>query len=73
MNEKNDILQMLRDREDEFRLPLRKGGWEKLDADLSALMPEPELPGLRAKPVRYKLYRCRCFIVSDDIGCRFPP
>lgn len=68
MNEKNDILQMLRDREDEFRLPLRKGGWEKLDADLSALMPEPELPGLRAKPVRYKLYRW-VFIAAVALLC----
>lgn len=35
MNEDNDILQMLRDREDEFYLPLREGGWEKLEAELT--------------------------------------
>lgn len=36
MDENNDIIRMLRDREDEFRLPLRSDGWEKLEADLTA-------------------------------------
>ena len=57
MNDKNDILQMLRDREDEFHLPLRKDGWEKLEAELPMLMPEPGMPGLQTKTVRHKLYR----------------
>ena len=57
MNDKNDILQMLRDREDEFHLPLRKDGWEKLKADLPQLLPEEELPPVGTEPVRRKLYR----------------
>ena len=36
MNENNDIIQMLRDREDEFHLPLREDSWEKLEAELAA-------------------------------------
>jgi len=34
MKEKNDILQVYRQRQDEFHLPLREGGWEKLEAEL---------------------------------------
>lgn len=36
MDDKNDILKMLQDREDEFHLPLRENGWEKLEADLAS-------------------------------------
>lgn len=57
MNDKNDILQMLRDREDEFHLPLRKDGWERLKADLPQLLPEEELSPVSTEPVRRKLYR----------------
>lgn len=35
MDENKDILQMLRERENEFRLPLKPGSWEKLEADLN--------------------------------------
>lgn len=35
MDENKDILQMLRERENEFRLPLRPDGWEKLEAGLN--------------------------------------
>lgn len=35
MDENKDILQMLREREDEFRLPLKPGSWEKLESDLN--------------------------------------
>lgn len=57
MNDKNDILQMLRDREEEFHLPLRKDGWEKLEAELPLLLPEEEQPPVAMEPVHRKLYR----------------
>ena len=56
MNDKNDILQMLRNREDEFHLPLRKDGWKKLEAELPPLMAVEEMTGGRTKPARRKLY-----------------
>lgn len=34
MDNKNDILKMLRDREDEFRLLLREDGWERLETEM---------------------------------------
>ena len=55
MNDKNDILQMLRDREDEFHLPLRRDGWEKLEAELPALLPDQESSTVAMKPVRRRL------------------
>lgn len=55
MNDKNDILQMLRDREDEFHLPLRRDGWEKLEAELPALLPDQESSAVAMKPVRRRL------------------
>ena len=57
MNDKNDILQMLRDREGEFHLPLRRDGWEKLEAELPALLPEQDASAVAVKPVRRRLYR----------------
>ncbi|RHJ83434.1 porin family protein [Parabacteroides sp. AM08-6] len=44
MKENNDILQMLRNREDEFHLPLRNDGWEKLEAALTSQQTEQLLP-----------------------------
>lgn len=35
MDKKNDLLQTYRRREDEFRLPLREGTWEKLEEELA--------------------------------------
>lgn len=49
MDKNNDLIQMLRDREDEFHLPLGDDGWEKLEAGLSASGQAP-LP-LQAAPV----------------------
>lgn len=46
MDKNNDILQMLRDREQEFHLPLPTDGWEKLEARL--LPPVPPLQSLHA-------------------------
>lgn len=57
MNDKNDILQMLRDREDEFHLPLRKDGWEKLEAELPPLMPVEEISEVQTELLRRKPYR----------------
>lgn len=46
MDENKDILQMLRERENEFRLPLRPDGWEKLEAGLNvSSIPEDRLSG----------------------------
>lgn len=34
-NKKNDLIEAYRQRQDEFRLPLREGGWEKLAQELT--------------------------------------
>ena len=47
MNENNDIIKMLRDREGEFHLPLREDGWKKLEAGLAA---GQVVPPLQAAP-----------------------
>lgn len=39
MDKKNDILQMLHDREEEFRLPLHEDAWDRLEASLPQQRP----------------------------------
>ena len=69
MNDKNDILQMLRDREGEFHLPLRRDGWEKLEAELPALLPEQDASAVTMKPVRRRLYRRTAAVAAVALLC----
>lgn len=47
MDKNNDLIKMLRDREDEFCLPLREDGWKRLEAGLVA---GQAVPPLQAAP-----------------------
>lgn len=67
MKEENDILQMLREREDEFRLPLNPGGWEKLEAEL--VPEETVVPPLTLQPVARRTHLIWRMVAAAILLC----